>query len=65
MKVFLYTTTTNDKWEICYGSYLIVAVNLKEANGILKLKNGEVLVRCSEILLDEQQFITIQETIVE
>jgi len=67
MKIFLYTTTTGDRWEMCGGSYLVIATDLKHANELIKVKvkSYEKVTSCAEISLDIPKVIEIQESIVE
>lgn len=64
MKAFLFSTTTGDRWELCYGSYLVIANSKEEAETIFVNPNKSI-VSIEELDLSEKKVIEIQPSIVE
>ena len=67
MKAFVFYTTTGDDWELCGGSYLIVAESEEEAHQIMKpqISNYCQLEKVEEIDLTVKGLIEIQFPVVE
>ena len=66
MKTFLVRTTTTEAWELCGGSYLIIAESVELAKENFKLSNGEIeIVSIDELDLSKSRQIEIQKSWVE
>ena len=64
MKTFLFCTTTEDRWEICGGSYLVNAESKEEAEAMFKNPDKSIC-EIEELNLSVKGQIEIQESIVE
>ena len=64
MKAFIFYTTTEDRWEICGGSYLVTAESKEEAEAIFEL-HDKTIAKIEEIDLSVKRQIEIQDSIIE
>ena len=64
MKTFLFCTTTEDRWEICGGSYVVNAESKEEAEAMFKNPDKSIY-EIEELDLSVKGQIEIQESIVE
>ena len=64
MKTFLFCTTTEDRWEICGGSYLVNAESKEEAEAMFKNPDKSIY-EIEELDLSVKGQIEIHESVVE
>lgn len=65
MKAFLVYTSTGDKWELCGGSYLVVAESADDVRFSIELPEKEKITGIEEINLAVKSQVQIQEPVIE